>query len=101
MVVTLVVYWASHVYGELVGLRVGSPQRLTRGQVTGLLREESSIVSASFGPLTVILLSAGRADRRAQRCSQRRSPGTKCRSGHRNKALAPVLSALGGSRAAR
>ena len=68
VVVTLVVYWAAHVYAELVGLRVASPRRLTRAQVTGLLREESTIVTASFGPLAVILLSAvllGAADQTA------------------------------------
>jgi len=58
VVVTLVVYWAAHVYAELVGLHITSAGRLTRAAVVGLLREESTIVTASFGPLAVIVVSA-------------------------------------------
>jgi hypothetical protein len=57
VLVTQLVYWLAHAYAELVGGRVSSGQRPRRGQVARLLREDWSLVTASFVPLAVTVLT--------------------------------------------
>ena len=54
---TLVIYWLAHTYAELVDLQITDARRPRADQLRRVLREESTIIGASFVPLTVILLA--------------------------------------------
>ena len=56
VLVTQCVYWLAHSYSELIGGRINSGQRPRRGEITQLLREDWSLVTASFVPLAVTVL---------------------------------------------
>ncbi len=50
VLVSQLVYWLAHVYAELVGQRIETGRRPRRSDVARLLREEWSLVGASYGP---------------------------------------------------
>ena len=54
VLVTQLVYWLAHVYADLVGQRVRTGRRPHRSDVRELLRDEWSLVAASYGPLIVV-----------------------------------------------
>jgi hypothetical protein len=54
VLVTQLVYWLAHVYADLVGQRIRTGRRPRRSDVRELLREEWSLVAASYGPLVAV-----------------------------------------------
>jgi small-conductance mechanosensitive channel len=54
VLVTQLVFWLAHVYADLVGQRVRSGRRPHWPDVRALLREEWSLVAASYGPLLAV-----------------------------------------------
>ena len=54
VLVTQLVYWLAHVYADLVGQRIRTGRRPRRSDVRDLLREEWSLVAASYGPLLAV-----------------------------------------------
>ena len=57
VLVSQLVYWLAHVYAELVGQRIETGRRPRRSDVAHLLREEWSLVAASYGPLLAVVLA--------------------------------------------
>jgi hypothetical protein len=57
VVATQCVYWLAHVYAEIIGARIATGQRASMGEARRVLRDEWPIVTASFGPLTVLVLT--------------------------------------------
>ncbi|MBM7805021.1 hypothetical protein JOD57_000858 [Geodermatophilus bullaregiensis] len=54
VLVTQLVYWLAHVYADFVGQRIRTGRRPHRADVRELLREEWSLVAASYGPLIAV-----------------------------------------------
>jgi hypothetical protein len=57
VVVTLVVYWAAHVYAELLAHRVRDGLQPTSPEVLALMRAELPLVASAAAPLLVILVT--------------------------------------------
>ena len=59
VIVTLFVYWAAHVYAELLSRRILLARAPSGAEALELLKEETSIIGASLVPLSVLLMAAG------------------------------------------